>query len=99
MEWEVKFQGYPETEWHPVESFLHDVNEDWQKYNATHGLESTLHLQLRGGKWVTTKITNGRAVREIQRLVEGAKEQSSFTLLRHREYPASLPQILWPEMA
>ena len=93
VEWEVKFQGYPETEWHSVESFLHDVNEDWQKYNATRGLESTLQ----GGKWVTTKITNGRAVREIQGLVKNAKEQSPFTLLPHREYSASLRQILWQD--
>ena len=34
VEWEVQFQRYPETEWHPMESLLHDANEDWQKYNA-----------------------------------------------------------------
>ena len=93
VEWEVKFQGYPETKWHPVESFLHDVNEDWQNYNATHGLKSTLQ----GGKWITTKTTNGRAGREIQRLVEGAKEQSPFTPLPHRECPTFLRQILWQD--
>ena len=93
VEWEVKFQGYPETEWHPLESFLHDVNEDRQKYNATHGLESTFQ----GDKWVTTKITNGRAVREIRRLVENANQQLPFTPLPHREYSASLRQILWQD--
>ena len=41
-EWYVKYRGYPEPEWQPATSFLHDINEDWRTYNTKHGIDLTL---------------------------------------------------------
>ena len=40
--WRVKYRGYPEPEWQPATSFLHDIQEDWLKYNKRHRLDLKL---------------------------------------------------------
>ena len=42
-QWLVKYKGYPEPEWQPASSFLHDINDDWLAYNAKHGI--SVHLR------------------------------------------------------
>ena len=37
--WGVKYRGYPEPEWQPATSFLHDIQEEWLKYNKRHRLD------------------------------------------------------------
>ena len=41
-QWLVKYKGYPEPEWQPASSFLHDINDDWLAYNAKHGISVDL---------------------------------------------------------
>ena len=40
-EWYVQYRGYPEADWQSATSFLHDINEDWRKYNTKHGIDLT----------------------------------------------------------
>ena len=37
--WLVKYKGYPDPEWQPASSFMHDINEDWLAYNAKHRID------------------------------------------------------------
>ena len=41
-QWLVKYKGYPQPEWQPASSFLHDINDDWLAYNAKHGISVDL---------------------------------------------------------
>ena len=41
-QWLVKYKGYPEPEWQPASSFLHDINDDWLAYNGKHGISVDL---------------------------------------------------------
>ena len=41
-QWLVKYKGYPEPEWQPASSFLHDINDDWLAYNTKHGISVDL---------------------------------------------------------
>ena len=36
IQWEVKYKGFPDTEFQPASAFMHDINETWTKYNAKH---------------------------------------------------------------
>ena len=38
----VNYRGYPEPEWQPATSFLHDIPEEWLKYNKRHRLDLKL---------------------------------------------------------
>ena len=40
--WLVNYKGYPEPEWQPASSFLHDINDDWPAYNTEHGISVDL---------------------------------------------------------
>ena len=40
--WYVKYRDYPQPEWQPATSFLHDIQEEWLKYNKRHELELKL---------------------------------------------------------
>ena len=40
--WYVKYRGYPQPEWQPATSFLHDIQEEWLKYNKRHRLDLKL---------------------------------------------------------
>ena len=35
----VKYEGYPDPEWQPASSFMHDITEDWLAYNAKHHID------------------------------------------------------------
>ena len=41
-QWLVKCKGYPEPEWQPANSFLHNINDDWLAYNTKHGISVDL---------------------------------------------------------
>ena len=40
--WLVKEEGYPDPEWQPASSFMHDINEDWLAYNAKHRIDADI---------------------------------------------------------
>ena len=42
LRWRVKYRGYPEPEWQPATSFLHDIQEEWLRYNKRHRLDLKL---------------------------------------------------------
>ena len=33
IEWEVKYRGFPNTEFQPASAFMHDINDLWRAYN------------------------------------------------------------------
>ena len=35
----MKLNGYPDPEWQPASSFMHDINEDWLAYHAKHRID------------------------------------------------------------
>ena len=39
LEWELKYRGYPEYEWHPASCLMNNVTEIWLKYNNKHNVE------------------------------------------------------------
>ena len=43
--WLVKYKGYPDPEWLPARSFMHDINEDWLAYNANHRIDVGIKLR------------------------------------------------------
>ena len=42
IQWEVKYKGFPDTEFQPASAFMHDINETWTKYNAKHKIDLRL---------------------------------------------------------
>ena len=42
IEWEVKYRGYPETEFQPASAFMHDINDLWTQYNKKHKIDLQL---------------------------------------------------------
>ena len=41
-QWRVKFQGFPEPEWHYAGSFLHNINHTWARYNRRKEIDVSL---------------------------------------------------------
>ena len=42
IQWEVKYKGFPDTEFQPASVFMHDINETWTKNNAKHQIDLRL---------------------------------------------------------
>ena len=42
IEWEVKYRGFPNTEFQPASAFMHDINDIWRAYNKKHGIDLQL---------------------------------------------------------
>ena len=42
IEWEVKYRGYPDTEFQPASAFMHDINDIWRDYNKKHKIDLQL---------------------------------------------------------
>ena len=42
IQWEVKYKGFPDTEFQPASAFMRDINETWTKYNAKHKIDLRL---------------------------------------------------------
>ena len=39
IEWEVKYRGYPDSEWQPASSFMNNVTDVWLQYNNKHNID------------------------------------------------------------
>ena len=37
--WLVEYKGYPDPEWQPASSLMHDIDEDWLAYNANYRID------------------------------------------------------------
>ena len=42
IEWEVKYRGYPETEFQPASALMHDMDVLWTQYNQKHKIDLEL---------------------------------------------------------
>ena len=40
--WEVKYRGFPETEWQPPSAFMNNVTDVWLKYNRKHNIDISI---------------------------------------------------------
>ena len=105
-EWLVKYRGYPEPEWQPVTSFLHDINSYWLAFNARKGVDIKLsdvrvvEGEVIGEVRVHTVSTPeyGEKCAAIRAAVAQAKTQSPFQPLRHAQYPPKLRRIFWEDL-
>ena len=41
-QWRVKFRGFPEPDWHYADSFLHNINDTWARYNRRKEIDVSL---------------------------------------------------------
>ena len=105
-EWLVKYRGYPEPEWQPVTSFLHDINSDWLAFIARKGADIKLS---------DVRVVEGEVIGEvrahtvstpeyakkcvtIRAAVAQAKTQSPFQPLQHAQYPPNVRRIIWEDL-
>ena len=42
IQWDVKYECFPDTEFQPMSAFMHDINETWTKYNAKRKIDLRL---------------------------------------------------------
>ena len=40
--WEVKYRGFPETEWQPASAFMNNVTDVWLKYKRKHNIDISI---------------------------------------------------------
>ena len=40
--WEVKYRGFPETQWQPASAFMNNVTDVWLKYNQKHNIDISI---------------------------------------------------------
>ena len=39
VKWFVKYKGYDKPEWREASEFMHDINEEWLRYNIKHKID------------------------------------------------------------
>ena len=39
VKWLVKYKGYDKPEWREASEFMHDINEEWLRYNIKHKID------------------------------------------------------------
>ena len=42
IKWRVKYKGHDKPEWQPASVFMHDITDQWYKYNKAQGLDVSL---------------------------------------------------------